>query len=123
MDKGGRGRDKGRMVFDEGSIKPAPTTSRASADERIHPPYKIATLVAAAAQEGLPAATLLDGTGLDAAALNEKVTKPARIWALVSGAPPISLIRQNQASPASRPAGMSGNWAVAGMDWAPLAMD
>ena len=68
MDKGGRGRDKGRMVFDEGSIKPAPTTSRASADERIHPPYKIATLVAAAAQEGLPAATLLDGTGLDAAA-------------------------------------------------------
>ena len=50
------------MVFDEGR-SPAPTTSRASADERIHPPYKIATLVAAATQEGLPAATLLDGTG------------------------------------------------------------
>lgn len=40
-----------------------------SADERLHPPYKIATLVAAAAEEGLAAATLLAGTGLTPAAL------------------------------------------------------
>ena len=104
MDKGGRGRDKGRMVFDEGSIKPAPTTSRASADERIHPPYKIATLVAAAAQEGLPAATLLDGTGLDAAALNDAEVKTSSRQfalacrnALAAGASPALPFRMGQA--------------------------
>ena len=104
MDKGGRGRDKGRMVFDEGSIKPAPTTSRASADERIHPPYKIATLVAAAAQEGLPAATLLDGTGLDAAALNDVEVKTSSRQvalacrnALAAGASPALPFRMGQA--------------------------
>jgi hypothetical protein len=92
------------MVFDEGSIKPAPTTSRASADERIHPPYKIATLVAAAAQEGLPAATLLDGTGLDAAALNDAEVKTSSRQfalacrnALAAGASPALPFRMGQA--------------------------
>lgn len=48
---------------------------RAAADERIHPPYKIANLVAAAADEGLDAAALLDGTGLDVASLDDAERK------------------------------------------------
>lgn len=56
-------------------LKPARATPRAAADERIHPPYKIANLVAAAAEEGLDAGALLDGTGLDAAALEDAERK------------------------------------------------
>lgn len=44
-------------------LKPTRTTPRAAADERIHPPYKVANLGAATAEEGLDAKALLDGTG------------------------------------------------------------
>lgn len=56
-------------------LKPAGATPRAAADERIHPPTKIANLVAAAAEEGLDAVALLDGTGLDVAALADAERK------------------------------------------------
>lgn len=68
---------------------------RLQADERIHPPYKIATLVAAAQAEGLSADTLLAGTGLCAAELaDDEVRTSSRQFvlacanALAAGASP-----------------------------------
>jgi AraC-like DNA-binding protein len=65
------------------------------ADERIHPPYKIATLVAAAQADGLSPAVLLAGTGLSAASLDDAEVKTssrqfvaACANALAAGAPP-----------------------------------
>lgn len=44
-------------------------------DDRIHRPYKIALLVEALAGDGVPAAAVLAGTGLDAAALHDAATR------------------------------------------------
>ena len=61
----------------------ARSAASAAADERIHPPYKIATLVQAAAAEGLGAGALLVGTGLTSAALADaEVRTSSRQFAL-----------------------------------------
>jgi AraC-like DNA-binding protein len=73
----------------------APGRGPTQADERIHPPYKIATLVAAAQDDGLSPAVLLAGTGLGAASLEDAEVKTssrqfvaACANALAAGAPP-----------------------------------
>ena len=75
MDRPGLPHDNRRHDPGVRMTKPDGAPGRASPDERIHPPYKIATLVAAAAQEGLHPVALLDGTGLPVSALDDAESK------------------------------------------------
>ena len=71
MDRPGLPHDNRRHDPGVRMTKPDGAPGRASPDERIHPPYKIATLVAAAAQEG-----------------RASLPGPAHPTAAVSAAPP-----------------------------------